>query len=102
VPADILASSCNNLGLLHLDKRLYAEALEEFRRAEEIIAAVPDNLYVQAVTAGNMGYACYGLGDISTAAECMLKAARFAAGFDTGMQENYMELYRRLGGKEEK
>ncbi len=102
IPADVLASSCSNLGLLYLDKKEYSKALSEFLRAEEIIAAVPDNLYVHAVTAGNMGYAHYGLGDIPSAAACMLKAARFAAGFDTQMQESYMELYRRLGGKEEK
>lgn len=101
VPADILASSCNNLGLLHLDKREFSEALEEFQRAEEIIAQVPENAYVHAVTAGNMGYAHYGLGDMERAGRCMLRAARFAGAVDKEMQKNYMELYRRLGGKEE-
>lgn len=100
VPADVLASSCSNLGLLYLDKKEFSKALSEFLRAEEIIAAVPQNLYVHAVTAGNMGYAYYGLGDTEKARECMLRAAGTAAGFDGEMSENYMRLYRRLGGEE--
>lgn len=99
IPADVLASSCSNLGLLYLDKKEFSMALSEFLRAREIIAAVPENLYVHAVTAGNMGYAYYGLGDMAKARENMLYAARTAAGFDKDMSENYMRLYRRLGGE---
>ncbi len=103
LPVDVLASCGNNLGLLYLDKREYALAMEEFIKAEKMIAALPENYYVHAVTAGNMAYAHYGLGDMERAAENMLRAARFAEkleGKDGGMYRNYMELYRRLGGKE--
>ncbi len=101
LPVDMLASCCNNLGLLYLDKREYASALEEFAKAEEMIAAVPENFYVHAVTAGNSAYAYYGLGDMDRAAGNMLRAARFAEkleGRDGDMYRSYMELYRRLGG----
>ena len=101
IPADMLASSCNNLGLLYLDKREYQKAMEEFSRAQEIIAACPENLYVHAVTAGNMGYAYYGLGQMDSAAESMLRAARLIRSIDEDMYNNYMSLHRRLGGKEE-
>jgi len=100
---DVLASVCNNLGLLHLDAGRYGEALEEFAKAETMIAAIHENAYVHAVTAGNSGFAHFRLGDRTKAAEMMLRAARFARGIDDGgeMQRNYMSLYHQLGGKEE-
>jgi len=103
LPVDVLASVCNNLGLLHLDAGRYGEALEEFAKAEAMIAAIPENAYVHAVTAGNSGFAHFRLGDRTKAAEMMLRAARFARGIDDGgeMQRNYMSLYHQLGGKEE-
>lgn len=103
LPVDVLASVCNNLGLLHLDARRYAEALEEFERAETMIAAIPQNHYVHAVTAGNSGYAYFGLGQREKAAEMMLLAAQHAEKLDDGgeMRGNYMALYRRLGGREQ-
>ena len=102
LPVDVLASVCNNLGLLHLDARRYAEALEEFGRAEAMIAAIPGNHYVHAVTAGNSAYAHYWLGNRDKAAEKMLRAVRFAEAIDDGgeMRRNYMSLYRRMGGTE--
>ncbi len=105
LPVDMLASCCNNLGLLYLDKKEFAFALGEFSRAEAMIAAIPENYYVHAVTAGNSAYAYYGLGDTQKAAENMLRAARFAEkleGREGDMYKNYMGLYRRLGGREQK
>ncbi len=104
LPVDTLASVCNNIGLLYLDKREHTRALVEFAQAESMIKAIPDNYYVHAVTAGNSAYAHYGLGDMKTAAECMLRAARYAeklGGRSGEMYRNYMELYRRLGGEEQ-
>ena len=102
IPQDVLASSFNNLGLLYLDEKRYSSAMEEFLEAEKLISDMPENRYVHAVTAGNMGYAHYGLGDMERARESMLRAARTASEFDSEMCENYMRLYRRLGGKEAK
>ena len=103
IPADVLASAYNNLGLLYLDRKQYADAAAEFEKAREIIAAVPENLYVHAVTAGNSAYAFYGLGDMEKAAEYMHSAALIAEkleGRDGNMFRNYSVLYSRISGKE--
>lgn len=103
VPVDILASSYNNLGLLYLDKKQYAKAAAEFKTAEEIIAAVPENLYIHAVTAGNSAYAFYGMGDMEKAADYMRSAALTAKkleGEEGRMYKNYASLYSRISGKE--
>lgn len=103
LPVDVLASVYNNLGLLYLDMKNPGLALEEFEQAERMIAAIPDNHYVHAVTAGNSAFAHYRLGDILKAAEYMLKAANIAEKLPDGgeMRNNYLSLYRQLGGKEE-
>ncbi len=103
IPADVLASAFNNLGLLYLDKREFAEAAKEFKKAEEIISAAPDNLYIHAVTAGNSAYAQYGLGNMENAAEYMRRAALYAEkleGREGVMFKNYSALYSRISGKE--
>ena len=103
IPADVLASAFNNMGLLYLDKRQFAEAAEEFKKAEKIISAVPDNIYIHAVTAGNSAFARYGLGDIEKAAEYMRCAAMYAEkleGRGGEMFKNYSSLYSRISGKE--
>ena len=103
VPADVLASSYNNLGLLYLDRKQYEAAAAEFGQAEEIIASVPGNLYIHAVTAGNSAYAFYGLGDMEKAAECMRRAALTAEkleGREGRLFKNYALLYSRISGKE--
>ena len=103
IPADVLASAFNNLGLLYLDKRQFAEAAEEFKKAEEIISAVPDNIYIHAVTAGNSAFAQYGLGNMESSAEYMRCAAMHAEkleGRSGEMFKNYSSLYSRISGKE--
>ena len=102
LPADTLASVHNNIGLLHLDAKRYSEALREFETAEGIIAAIPENHYVHAVTAGNSAFAYFRLGDIERARERMLRAAMLAENIPDGgaMQGNYMNLYRQLGGRQ--
>lgn len=103
LPVDMLASCSNNLGLLYLDKGQYSEALAEFEKAESMITAIPDDIYVQAVTSGNCAYAWYGLGNIPKAAEKMLRAARYAEkleGRGGEMYLHYARLYRQLGGEE--
>ena len=102
LPVDVLASVCNNLGLLHLDAGRYGEALEEFRKAESMIVAIPENHYVHAVTAGNSAYAHYWLGDKEKAREMVLRAASFAEKIPDGgeMRGKYMALYAQMGGRE--
>ncbi|MBE7017536.1 MAG: tetratricopeptide repeat protein [Ruminococcaceae bacterium] len=103
IPVDVLASSYNNLGLLYLDKKQYAKAADEFKTAENIISAAPENLYIHAVTAGNSAYAWYGLGDMEKAAEYMRRAALTAEkleGSEGMMFKNYSALYKRISGKE--
>ena len=103
IPAETLASAYNNLGLLWLDKKQYTDAAAEFKRADEIIADVPENLYIHAVTAGNSAYAFYGLGDIEKAAKYMRRAALTAEkleGREGTIFKNYALLYSRISGKE--
>ena len=103
IPADMLASAYNNLGLLYLDKRQFVEGAEEFKKAEEIIAAAPENLYINAVTAGNSAFAQYGLGNMEKAAEYMRSAAltvETLEGREGKMFKNYALLYSRISGKE--
>ena len=102
LPVDVLASVCNNLGLLHLDAKRYSEAMDEFLRAGEMIVSIPENHYVQAVTAGNRAYAHYGLGERDAAREWMGRAAKESEkieGAEGELCRHYRKLYAQLGGK---
>ena len=101
LPVDVLASVCNNLGLLHLDAKRYEKAMEEFVRAGEMIISIPENHYVQAVTAGNRAYAHYGLGERDAAREWMGRAAvesEKIEGPEGELCRHYRRLFAQLGG----
>ena len=97
IPADVLASCSNNLGLLELDEQHWTQALERFQQALRILGDM-DNPRARGTTLANMAFAELGSGNRAAAAERMNTAAELYETVDSTMAAQCRRYAQELEG----